>query len=201
MELDNLKDAWQGHLANVGADSNEHILSILQKKSQRPIARMKRNLLWELILVIVMYTGTILYYSTTSSGRYWQIALLLLLVGLLFVFYYYRKNKLLTEMECVACEVRSNLQRQVRMLEKYIRFYFLVGIILTPLCYFTAGLIALHKAPPNSMNIQLYYWFFGAGAVIAIGNYFLNKWYVNKLYGQHVQKLKSLLSQMEEAGD
>lgn len=199
MELDNLKEAWQGQTATVGKDSNEQILSILQKKSQRPIARMRRNLLVELILIVVIYTATIIYYTATHDGRYWEIALLLLIVGLIFVLYYYRKNKLLKEMECVACEVRSNLERQVKTLEKYVRLYFIAGTVLTPLSYFTAGIIAAYRTPSGPIPGSLKYLFIGIGLIITVGGYFLNKWYVNKLYGQHVRKLRQLLAQMEEA--
>ena len=60
MELDNLKDLWidlgrgESHL-----NDDEQILEILQKKSQSPIARMKRNLLVELIAVIILYSFSI----------------------------------------------------------------------------------------------------------------------------------------------
>jgi len=198
MELDNLKDAWKGHTIKDAADSNDKILSMLQKKSQRPIARMKRNLLWELIAVIVLYSASIVYYVIADKGKYWGVALLLFVVGLLFVFYYFRKNKLLKEMECVACEVKSNLQRQVSTLEKYVRFYFIAGTILTPLSYFTAGLIVLYESPGIIMDTRFYSWFIGGGIVLTIIVYFLNIWYVNRLYGQHVKNLKGLLRQMDE---
>jgi hypothetical protein len=198
MELDNLKEAWKGHTVKNAADSNEEILSMLHKKSQRPIAKMKRNLFRELIAVIVLYTGSIIYYMIADQGKFWEIALMLFLIGVVFLFFYYRKNKLLNEMECVACEVKSNLQRQVSTLEKYVRFYYLAGMILTPLAFFTAGFFVLYKAPGVTMSSNFYIWFFGSGVVMTIILYFVNKWYVNKLYGQHVKKLKELLNQMEE---
>jgi len=198
MELDNLKEAWKGHTIKNAADSNEEILSMLQKKSQRPIAKMKRNLFRELVTVIVLYTASISYYIIAESGKFWEVALMLFIIGVLFLFYYYRKNKLLSEMECVACEVKSNLQRQVATLEKYVRFYYLVGMILTPLAYFSAGFFVLYKSPGITMSTNFYMLFFGSGVVMAILLFFVNKWYVNKLYGQHVNKLKELLKQMEE---
>ena len=198
MELDNLKEAWKGHTVKNAADSNEQILSMLQKKSQRPIAKMKRNLFRELIAIIIIYTASIIYYMTAYKGKLWEIALMLFLLGVVFLFYYYRKNKLLNEMECVACEVKSNLQRQVSTLEKYVRFYFIAGIILTPLAYFATGFILLNNIPGITMSTSSYMWFFGSGVVMNILLYFLNKWYVNKLYGQHVKQLKELLKQMEE---
>ena len=34
-------------------------------------------------------------------------------------------------------------------------------------------------------------------AIVTILFYFLNKWYVRKLYGKHVEKLREVLSEME----
>ena len=111
MELDNLKEIWK----DLGAKKtpNEEILSMLQKKSQRPIAKMKRNLLAEMIAVIVLYSACTVYYLIAWGGRYWELSLMFLLVGAFCIFYYYRKYKLLNSMECVVCEVKSNLQRQL----------------------------------------------------------------------------------------
>lgn len=198
MELDNLKEAWKGHAVKEASVSNEQILSILQKKSQRPIAKMKRNLFWELIAIIVLYTVTIIYYAVANKGQYWEVALMLFMVAIFFIFYYRRKNKLLNEMECVSCEVKSNLERNVSTLEKYVRFYFIAGTLLMPIAYFSAGIIVLYKTPGINMGSRFYAWFIGSGIVITILAYFLNVWYVNRLYGQHVKKLKDLLRQMDE---
>jgi len=201
MELDNLKEAWRGQAVNASPGSNDEILLILQKKSKSPIAKIKRNLRWEMIAVVVFYSAFIIYYIIANKGRYWELALMLFLMGVLFMFYYYRKNKLLNEMECVACEVKSNLQRQVSTLGKYIRFYFVAGTLLTPVAYFTTGLIVLYKSPGVTVSgTQFISWFIGGGIAITILVYFLNIWYVNKLYGRHVKKLKELLQQMEETG-
>ena len=35
-------------------------------------------------------------------------------------------------------------------------------------------------------------------AVLTVPMYFLNKWYVRKLYGQHVEKLKTIVEEMNE---
>lgn len=204
MELDNLKDLWRDlDQKEVHQNTDEQIVMILQKKSQSPIARMKRNLLLELIAVIILYSLAIWYFLATAMGRYWEIALLLLSVGVVFIFYYYRKNKLLGEMQCLTCEVRSNLQKQLITLEKYVQFYFVSGIILTPVAYFASGLIVLFKSPVQNAAAGFtesgeYIVFIVIGLLITIGSYFLNKWYIKKLYGQHIKKLKELLLQMDE---
>src|SRR5215831_2917166 len=221
MELDSLKILWQNQDSNTALDDNpERILSMLRKRSQSPIAKMKRNLFWELVALVVLYSATIWYYIVAWHGRYWEIAGLLFLVGAFCLFYYYRKNKLLSQMQCVACEVKSNLQRQLVMLDKYVNFYFIAGTLMTPLVYFAAGLIVFFKTPGNLnrgqslpnhdidlssgtivaqiTNHHFFTAFITIGVSLAIGSYFLNRWYVNKLYGQHIQKLKDLLQQMEE---
>lgn len=216
MELDSLKDIWKEQdMIIANPNDNDQILSMLRKRSQSPIAKMKRNLRAELLAVVVIYSLTIWAYMTSWKGKYWEIALLLFLVAAAFIFYYYRKNKLLKAMQCVACEVKSNLQQQLTTLEKFVRFYFVSATLLTPVVYYVTGLIILFKAPapvptgnPLATRIQpilnhitehsYFTEFIVAGVLVTIGTYFLNVWYLNKLYGQHIKRLKSLLAQMED---
>lgn len=222
MDLDNLKEIWKGldeqdfypaHKAVTGPIVNRHeeeIAAILRKRSQNPIAKIKRNLGWELAVIIVLYSVTMWYYITAWHGQYWEIAVLLGIIGTSFVVYYFRKNKLLKEMQMVDSEVKLNLEKRLYTLEKYVRFYFVSGTVLTPAAYFVAGLIIFFKTPPRATDDKMppmfthitghdYFVLFTiSGVALAIGSYFLNIWYVNRLYGRHINKLKNLLNQMEE---
>jgi hypothetical protein len=221
MELDSLKDIWKDlDESDLQPGSDVPISSMLHKKSQSTIARLKRNLNRELIAVLIIYSLTI-WYIITFQQMYSELAVLLALVGGAFLFYYYRKSKLLKQMECVACEVRSNLKQQLGTLEKYVRFYFIAGTILTPLAYFAAGMIILFNAQEVNSHVvnvsidaqtsvsqmpiaqhisnhRFFVLFLSIGAVLTVGSYFMNRWMIGKLYGQHVQKLKDLLTQMDE---
>jgi hypothetical protein len=204
MELDNLKGLWHDiGQKYVDQNNDEQIMMMLQKRSKSPIAKMKRNLLYELIAVIVLYSVGILYFIATSKGRYWELAVLLFVVGMFFIFYYYRKNRLLADMQCVTCEVRSNLEKQLVTLEKYIQFYFVSGTVLTPVAYFASAFVVLLKspAPADGGSISsVYITILLVGIAVTVGSYFLNKWYIKKLYGRHILKLKELLQQMDEKG-
>ncbi|HYG16459.1 MAG TPA: hypothetical protein VEC12_11950, partial [Bacteroidia bacterium] len=148
MELDSLKDIWKNlDEKDLRSGSDVPIMSMLQKRSKSPLAKMKRNLYWEMAALVVCYSLAIWYYITAWQGRYWEVALLLFLVGVFALFYYLRKNKLLKDMQCVACEVKSNLKQQLVTLEKYVNFYFVSSILLTPMAYFVAGLIVFFKTP------------------------------------------------------
>jgi uncharacterized protein YeeX (DUF496 family) len=203
MELDNLKDLWRNLKEDDHQDDDDQIIKILQKKSQSPIAKMKRNLFLELIAVIILYAFPIWYFFETSGGMYIEISVLLSIAVLLFIFYFYKKNKLLGEMQCVTCEVRSNLQRQLITLEKYVWLYFVSGILLVPIAYFAPGLIVILKYPGRDVSAEFtnstaYTIFITIGVLITIGSYFFSRWYIRKLYGQHINRLKDLLLQMEE---
>jgi hypothetical protein len=206
MELDQLKNIWQKE--SVPGKGSEQVLPMLSRRSNNPIARMKRNLLSELISIIVLYGFTIIYYALAFRGRMSEVSWFMIAIALFFFVYYYRKNKLLNEMECVSCKVKSNLQRQVNMLEKYIRFYLLAGTALIPLTILFFSIILYLKSPVLPSTV----FFPGKGypvwetcitwiVVILISTllaFYLNKWYVRKLYGKHIQKLKELLAEMEE---
>ncbi|MGN6420106.1 MAG: hypothetical protein ACTHMC_21545 [Pseudobacter sp.] len=217
MELDSLKDIWKDQDKGMDRypESNNEILSMLGKKSKSPVAKIRRNLLWELVSIVVVYAVFVAYYAFSKNGQFWEIAVLLGMVGVGFVFYYYHKDKLLKSMQRVDAEVKSNLQTQLHTLEKYVRFYFLAGTLLTPILYYITGLVTLYKKTPhhysnealgtrvqpmlNAVQDHQYFTeFMVGGAVVTVLIYFANKWYINKLYGQHINHLKDLLKQMDE---
>lgn len=207
MELEQLKNIWTNETGPQDK-KNADLLSFLNKPSNSPIAKMKRNLRFELIAVIVLYSLSIVYYFFAFEGRMIELSWFMMLIGLLFVVYYYRKNKLLNNMQCVACRVKSNLELQLGTLEKYVRFYLLAGNLLFPLSMLIVGYVAfflyperlqtpktLFNSPPmQSLAIK----YLVVTVILSIVIAFVNKWYVNRLYGRHVKKLKQILSEMKD---
>jgi hypothetical protein len=210
MELESLKYIW--HNLETPAPrqpAREEVLALLQKKSRGPVARMRRNLVKELIVVTVAYPPTILFYWIGFGGQLSAIGWLMLGLMVFFGAYFYRKNKLLAQMQCVQCEVRSNLERQVRVLKKYVRFYLLAGTLVLPLMAVIAYFIIRWKLPPTPGSELVYrlehphwwahplFWLLLL-APFTLASYYLNVWYVNKLYGRHIKKLQELLREMNE---
>ncbi len=207
MELDQLKEMWGDVATQKNSTSGEELQNLLRKKSKSPIAKMKRNLLLELIVVLVLYVATIAYYFIAYSGGMQWNAWLLLVIAVFFLFYYQRKYKLLNSMECVTCEVKSNLKTQLVTLEKYVRFYLLAGTALFPFAMIATGLIVFFYSPDITKDVAdpsgKFVWIFTGilvlfSAVMTVPVYFINKWYVRKLYGQHVEKLKTIVEEMNE---
>ena len=204
MELDQLKEMWGDMATDKKGSSDEEIQAMLRKKSKSPIAKMKRNLMIEMIVVIVLYSWIIIDYVIKYKGVMLSIPLLMFALGVLFVVYYVRKRKLLKDMECVTCEVKSNLQQQLTILGKYVRIYMLAGTLLFPLTMiFMSVVLYFYSTEMQQLSKPVPFLPFlavvtGIATILTIPIYFLNKWYVRKLYGQHVEKLKLIVSEMSE---
>ena len=208
MELESLKYIWRS-LETPPAPEPDHnsMLALLEQRSRGPVARMRRNLVGEGVLLLITYIPGILCYIIAFEGRLSALSWLLGLLAVAFGAYYYRKYRLLGEMQCVTCQVRSNLSRQVTTLKKYTRFYLLAGTGVIPVAFFLAYVIIRWKLPSagSALFYRLHPMPWWANPIywmillipVTIGSYFANAWYVNKLYGRHIKKLQDLLREME----
>ena len=206
MELEQFKNLWDKDAAPE-QKKGEYFISLLRKRSNSPIARIKRNLRAELIVIVIMYTVGVTYYFLAFGGKMAEIAWFMLVIGLLFLVYYYFKNKLLNNMQCVSCHVKSNLELQLGTLEKYVKFYLLAGIILLPVTMLFVGYVTIilyperigktHVPGYDASTYQTGIFLLVFTAVLSVGSYFLNKWYINRLYGRHIKKLREILKEME----
>ncbi|MCU0381242.1 MAG: hypothetical protein MUE58_08640 [Chitinophagaceae bacterium] len=207
MELDQWKEIWQ---ADTSATHTDHqiLRALLDKKSGSPVEKMKRNLNAELWLIIISYGAAILFYFFAFNGRMIEISWFMLMVGAFFIVYYIRKRKLLREMEDLSSHVKSNLEKQVHSLETYIRIYLVGGTALIPISMLFFGWLMYTKSRfispgnilfPSEQNPLwkvLAAWFM-LTALITVVMYYINKWYVRKLYGRHVENLKAVLDEMK----
>jgi hypothetical protein len=209
MELESLKYMWKNMEPSGEARDDEALRAMLEKRSHGPVARMQRNLVFELFIMVFTYTPAMLVYILGFGGRFRELAVLLALLLLFFCAYFYRKYTLLQQMQCPACDLRSNLQRQVLKLRQYIRFYTVAGTAIVPVTALLTWLILRWKTPITHGSglyyemVSLPWWktyafWLPAIAVFTIGVYFVNVCYVNHLYGRHVRKLEELVQEVNE---
>ena len=105
-------------------------------------------------------------------------------------------------MECLAGEVKSNLNLQLNSLEKLVKLYFKVGNIGVVFVYLIAGAISYFEAKgdivqfPNALELIM---FLSIGIILGIINYYISRCYIFNLYGNHIQKLKNILYEMDES--
>jgi len=210
MELDNLKELWQSaSVKEQPGKSGEELLQLLSRESQHPISRMKQNLRMEMAFMTIGYMIIIPFYFFFKKGNWNEIAWMYIFLFIVFGVYYFRKNKLLNDMACTSCQIKSNLELQIRTLEKYLHFYLYYGTALVALFYGYCGYLMYHKmtfSTPRNIFFNspgypwwqsLIAWFVMVVAVTWL-TFVLQRHFLNKLYGKHVRRLKNLLNQMEE---
>jgi hypothetical protein len=203
MELEKLKELWVDSKNSSLPIDEEGLSKILNQSSRRPITVIKRNLKLEVFFVILFYSFIIwLILNQVDSNILYVDIILLVFAGILFCVYAFYKNKLLNKMECVGCEVKSNLNLQLNSLEKLVKLYFKVGNIGIVFVYLIAGAISYIEAEgdtvhfPHALELII---FLSIGLIIAIINYYISRWYIFNLYGKHIQKLKNILYEMDES--
>lgn len=204
MELDNLKTLWKEQELPPADDQEQaELLAMLQKRSRGPIDRMRHNLRVETIMLIATYIPTILLYILMFEGTLWGISVIMAVILVIFLVYFYLKNRLLKKMQCVTCEVRSNLAGQIKVLGKYIRFYYwgaTLSLVIGWVIAYEVIIYAKHEVHPH----MVFSWWFSPAFLLillvplGVGGYFLNRRRANKLYGRHIKKLKELLQEMDE---
>jgi len=208
MELESLKYIWHSLEAPpVSEQDRRAILATLGRRSQAPVARMRRNLIGEGILLLAAYTPAFFCFLLGFDGRLTVLSWLFVGMAAIFFAYYYRKYQLLNEMQCPTWPIKSNLARQVDTLKKYTRFYLFAGTAMVPLMYFLSYVIIRSKLPnaTSALYQRLHptpWWaspFFWLILLIPMTFciYFVNAWYINRQYGRHIKKLQELLRELD----
>ncbi len=206
MELEDLKTIWQdrpdtwrrneaGGKQSDRQQTGRQIRDLLRKRSRGLVAKMKRNLFGELLLVLTIYIPAILFYLFEFREKDPSTGWALLLLLLCFTGYYYRKNNLLNDMQRPDAAIRANLERQLLTLRKYIRFYTIAGTVFVPVMAILALLPWFLTGPERWKDIGICGL---ALAAVTFLSYRANVWGMNRLYGRYIKKLKGLLEEMDE---
>lgn len=200
MELEDLKSIWKKQPA-VEPKQDKEILLMLQGQSQSIISKLKRSVWFELIFTIVCGVALGVYGLTIESGALmWTIVSLLVLL-ISYLFYYVKKIMLLNRFD-PAGNLKENLTHILGRLTTYLAFYKKSYAILYPV-YFLLGLLfgAIERGldsfidkvtQPQTLVILI-----AIGLLFFFVSTWITNWYLKKLYGNNIEKLKSLLNDLE----
>ncbi len=198
-ELDDLKSIWKQ--SGFEAKGEKEIALMLKKKSDTLITKLKRSVWFELILTIVCIVVMGGYVITLKSGALLWTILSLLVLLIIYTLYYIKKIILLNRHDHPDKSLIENLTHLLNRLDDYMKFYQRSYAILYP-SFFALGLFFgaletgferfIHKFsnPLYSFSVVLLSIIFMAGV------YKITDWYLKKLYGNHIDKLKSILDDL-----
>ena len=166
------------------------------------IDKLKRNVWIELIFTVAVSIVLLIYATTLETGALKWTSISLLLLFIIYSFYYIKKLTLLNRFSGVNENIRDNIAMLVKNLTDYLKFYKRSYAILYPI-YFCLGLLfgALERGTGKYLeylsrpSIILYL------LLMAVLFFFLStwfaSWYLRKLYGTHLDKLRDLLNELQ----
>jgi hypothetical protein len=206
MELDDLRASWKQSAPTDGpAVLNEAALArLLARGSGSPVANMRRNAWLEIGFVVVCLAGCIAVATTTHDSYYLLAAGWLGLICLLSGFYYRRKLAVLRSLgEVSGRAVREQVGQQLHGLRSLVQLYYRatmwsVPASLTVSLLFVGGRMVQRFAEPQLVKgLGLLGFFYGIMAVLMYyGMRRATQWYLQRLYGQHLDRLEASLREL-----
>ena len=198
MELDDLKQTWKQPETNKNINTN--IMNLIQNKTYGPVAALKKEFRKQIIVMILLplfliFTSLDDVSKPFTSILFWAYVLFCACVATFAYFNYRIANK----MSIMDGEVKSNLEKQVNILETRIqwkiiglRIALLVLIVLTEIVPYVQHYRMLDKWHSLSPFIR-----FGAYIGLFIVQYFVSGKVKQRKYGTHLAYLKELTKEMQ----
>lgn len=204
MELDELRSLWKKQGDSFQPRNEMEIASMLNGKSRSIISKLKRSVWLELVFTLIAGIGLLAYALTLDSSTLKIISISILLVFVGYTIYYIKKLILLTRFNSSGNDIRTNLETLVHNLSSYLRYYKLSYTILYPV-YFVLGVIfgGLERGGTERFFVVLQETrTIVILLVFCLLFYFSSTWLVNwllkKLYGNHLEKLKRMLNDIQD---
>jgi len=199
MELDELKSIWKSSEPTFQPKGENEIATMLKGKSISIIDKLKRNVWFELIFTIVVSIGLLVYALLLPSGTAKWLSISFILMCLAYTIVYVKKLILLNSFNPANENIRENLVSLIGSVTSYLKFYKRSYAILYPV-YFCLGLLfaGIERGAEaffeNLMRPRTLLLLTALAAFMFFISTKVANWYFKKLYGNHLEKLKSLLS-------
>lgn len=206
MELDELKKELQHKFEQDSATrSIKPIESYIQQRSSSVIAKVKRNIVAEILLNLVFlpaFTWVFIQYTSIYTRFFMGFGVLFCILFTAYLWKLFRKIKLV---ETEPFSIRENLIRIISILAHFTRLYFQITMLMLPIA-FLAGIITGYLDIAGSKelfarftwtgSIAYYICFFAAWSFFM---YFFTKWYIKKLYGNLLGHLRDQLRELDRS--
>lgn len=202
MEIEDLKYIWKKESAAFAPKDTTELAAMLKGRSSSIVTRLKFNVWFELVFTFLGGLALLGYAITLPGGGLKWTSISILVLFAAYSLYYVKKLRLLNRVDFGHQDLRESLQRLVLDLKGYLRFYrrsysilypvyFILGLLFTAIERGADGFLAMISRPQVMITL-----IFGAGLFFVCSSW-LTSWYLKKLYGNHLEKLESLLDELE----
>jgi Ca2+/Na+ antiporter len=202
MELDDLKSIWKQDKPGFEPKREAEIASMIKGRSNSIISKLKRSVWFELIFTILCSVVLGIYALTLKNGALMWTIISLLVLFVSYLFYYVKKIILLNQFNPSTENLKSGLQNLLDRLITYLNFYKRSYAILYPV-YFCLGLLygameqGLDEFLQRLSQPKVIIYLVVLAAIFFFFTIWITNWYLRKLYGNHLEKLKELLNELQ----
>lgn len=208
MELDDLRRQWhQPEPMAPAALTASQLHALLARQRGGLVAKMRRNVHWDTGLAVAI---SLLALAAVLPGAGTAPTLLfagvLALLVLLILYFYYRMLAVLRQMDETTGSVRSHLLLLGTGLRRLLRFYYYLSLAAAPLmlCLLYGFVVGRELARAGNFRGSLLLGVGTAllvlGAVLQVAVVRGSRWWVHRLYGQHLDRLEANLRELNEPG-
>ena len=202
MELEDLKTIWKQNGPEFHHKGEAEITLMLRGKSMSIIARLKRNVWFELIIAVLSSLALLIYAIGLKNGALKWSSVSVLLVTLGASVYFIKKLSLLNRFQEMNENLHDTLALLITNLNSYLKFYKNSYAVLFPIYFFLALMFgALERGPRKYFDFILQPTVLITLLVFAllffVTSIWAANWYIKKLYGDHLAKLQGLLDDLD----
>ncbi|MCF8335148.1 MAG: hypothetical protein K9H65_00970 [Bacteroidales bacterium] len=203
MDIEKLKWSWKKYTSELKekeVKETSELKEILRQKSQHALTKLRKNFLIEAgvniaaipVLFIIVVNGLVM----VEPLKYYLSFFLVFLV-VMFLIFLYRSYTRIYRYENFRLPLEEKLEEQIFALKKFMRKYERISYIL----YFVAIIFGLLTTTINDPTELVYKSVFAI--VVGLLVFFvaikpLTKYYLNRLYGRHLQSLRQYLDELKE---
>ncbi|WP_046243201.1 hypothetical protein [Hymenobacter terrenus] len=209
MELDDLRRQWQqpAPAEAPAAFDAVALTKLLARGSRSPVSKMRRNVWLEISFaaVIMILTSIGLLYARDTHIHIRTLLGGMIIICLLSGFYYRRKLAVLHSLGDANGALREHVVRQLSSLRGLVKLYYqatmwssYMGLVIG---LFFTGTDVVHTVSRSKLLIAIAIMFVVYG-ILGLFNYFImgrfTRWYIQRLYGQHLDQLERSLRELDD---
>lgn len=206
MELDELRRQWQQPESAIPpVYAATELRELLVRRQSNLVEQMRRNTWWEAGIGLGLIAPALIWDAFTGRKSLdFFFAVAMCLITLVMVFYYYRVLAVLRQMAQTSGSVRGHLERLCGGLRQLLRFYYRFTLAVGPLMFVLLyGFKVMQELarpggvrPSRLVAIGVLLAFFGGA--LQLGIVYLTRWWIQRLYGRHLDHLETQLRELNE---
>jgi hypothetical protein len=202
MELEDLKDIWKNNPPEFRAKGEDELAQMLKGNSKSIVDKLKRSVWFELIFTFVGGIIFLIYALTLETGAFKWTSISMIVLFVAYSFYYFKKLMLLNRFNPGEENLKTHVDNLITSLSSYLLFYKRSYAILYP-AFFVLGLVfggierGAHRFFESLTRPSMIIYLISIAVIFFFFSTWFTSWWLKKLYGNHLDKLKKLARELE----